>query len=166
MGHNYGGEPRLVMASGSSGWIAGIILGLFVLAAALVILVFATEEEPLWPAMIVALSIGGTAVFIWLILPSRYEIYDDRLVIAFKLWRWNIGLDSIELVREADSWQSYAYIGIRFSTKPSEAIELRRVGSNLFRRPNLIISPDDRSIFLPELNTVLARYRRQHSTQV
>ena len=102
------------------------------------------------------------ALLIGAILPRTYEVYDDRLVLVFGFSRWNIGMDSIEVAREAKPHQAYAYNGVRFATKPGEAIELRRVNSNLFTRPNLIISPDDRSTFLVELNTALSRYRRLH----
>jgi hypothetical protein len=38
----------------------------------------------------------------------------------------------------------FAYIGVRLATAPSQAVEVVRVKANLFRRPNLIVSPAGR----------------------
>jgi hypothetical protein len=132
-----------------------------------IVVVLALASDMVWWSIgVTAFSLVLTAVFVWAILPRRYEVYDDRLVLVFGLWRWNIGMDSIEVAREAKPMQPYGYNGVRFATKPSQAIELRRLNSNLFTRPNMIISPEDRSLFLVELNTALARYRRLHGAPV
>ena len=150
------------MASGNSGWLDAVT-GIVVIAtvAVVAVLTVATEAS-FWATGLTGLCIILTALLIWAILPRRYELYDDRLVMVFGFWRWNIGLDSLELAQPATSLQSYSYWGMRFSTKPSQAVEIRRLNSNIFTRPNLIVSPDDRATFLAELNTALARYRRLH----
>lgn len=161
MGHNYGAEPRLVMAAGNARWF-GLFAAGFVIVGVLLAAVMVLAGEPVGPALLAGGLIAAVGLVVALIVPRRFEVYDNRLVIVFGLWRWNIPMESIDFVREAELWKSYAFWGFRFSTKPAEAVELRRIRPSLLRRPSLIISPDDRGIFLAEMNTALARYRRTH----
>lgn len=161
-GHNYGGEPRLAMGAGGIGLFGPVLVLLLVTEVIIIAALIIDGSAPFWGAVLMGGIVFLTTVFVWAIIPRRYEVYDDRLVIAFTMWRWNIGLDSIELVREAEPWQSYGYWGMRFSTKPSQAIELRRIRPRMPFRPNLIISPDDRTIFLAEMNAALSRHKRLH----
>ncbi len=164
MGHDFGGEPRLVMAAGGVRWLNAFVAGLLVLNVVIVTVFTASGLLTFWGAFASCAGILLTGIFIWAILPNRFEVYDDRLVVVFGFWRWNIGLGSIEVAREAGALQSYAYWGVRFSTAPRQAVEVRRVGSNMLTRPNMIISPEDRGIFLAELNAALTRHRRLHGS--
>ncbi len=160
MGHNYLGEPRLVMPAAGVSWVNGIVGAMLAVEAVLLIALMVIVGMPFWAAFISLASVGLVALMIWAIVPRKYEVYDDRLVLVFALWRWNISIDSIEQARPASWWKSYGYFGVRFATAPGKAVELRRRGGSSLSRPNLIISPEDREFFLTELNTVLARYQR------
>lgn len=164
MGHNFGGEPRLVMPAAGVSWVNGIVGLMLAVEAVLLIALTVIVGMPFWAAFVSLASIGLVALLIWAIVPRTYEVYDDRLVLVFALWRWNIGMDSIELAQPASWWKSYGYWGVRFATAPGKAVELRRRGGSSFSRPNLIISPEDREFFLAELNTSLARYGRNQPT--
>jgi hypothetical protein len=118
---------------------------------------------PLWGALVLLLPMMVIAVLVWAILPRSFEVYDDRLVIVFPAWRWDIGLETIEGVKDARWFQPYAFSGVRFASAPAKAVELRRRDSNLFKRPNIIVSPDDRDLFVTELNAALNRYQRSRA---
>jgi hypothetical protein len=164
MGHDYGGEPRLVIGAAGVAW-ANALLGVLLAGAVVALAALSiTGAMPLWGGLLTLAGPVFVVVLIWAILPRRFEIYDDRLVMAFPLWRYDIALDTIALARPASWWQSYGYAGVRFATAPSKAVELRRRGRTFLSRPNMVISPADRELFLAELNAALGRYRRLHAT--
>ena len=150
------------MGAGGIGIVGPVLALLFVTLMIIIVAAILDGSAPFWGVALVGGSVFLTIAGIWAIIPRRYEVYDDRLVIVFSVWRWNIGMDSIDVVREAQTWQSYAYMGFRFSTTPAQAVELRRIRTGMLRRPNIIISPEDRTVFLAEVNTALSRYRRRH----
>lgn len=149
-----------MIRAGGVAWINAFIVAMVVLEVVLLVGLFAADLMPLGGVVALLLTVAAIALLIWVILPRSFEVYDDRLVIVFPWWRWNIGMDSIELVREGKGYQAYGYFGVRFASAPGKSVEIRRRNSNLFKRPNLIVSPDDRSLFVTEMNAALSRYRR------
>src|SRR5687768_16471177 len=121
MGYNFGGEPRLVMPAPGVKWLNRIILGFLALYVVIVAGLAVSGALPLGYALLSCCGILVAPMLLWGILPRRFEIYYDRLVIVFGFGRWNIGFDSIEIVREAKPWQAYAYWGMRFATSPKQA---------------------------------------------
>jgi hypothetical protein len=162
MGHDFGGEPRLVMRAAGLAWVKTFLWAMLAVEAVLLVTLAASGSMPLLGVLATLLGLSAVILLVWAILPRSFEVYDDRLVIVFPRWRWNIPLDSIELVRDATGFQPYGYWGLRFASAPAKAVELRRRRSNLFRRPNLIISPDDRRLFVTEMTAALARYQHLH----
>jgi hypothetical protein len=111
-------------------------------------------------AGVTAVSLLLTVGLIWLILPRRYEIWPDRLRIVFLLGGWDIPLDGIESVHPGRWYQAYGFMGVRFATAPGQTVTILRRNSNLFTRPNVVISPEDRDGFLRELTRVMERRQR------
>ena len=97
----------------------------------------------------------ATVVFVWAILPQRYEIWPDRMRIVFPWGRWDLPFDTIDTAQPGKGWEAYAYTGLRFATSPGQSIVVRRRGSNLFTRPHVVISPVDRTVFLRELDKAM-----------
>jgi hypothetical protein len=99
-------------------------------------------------------AIATAAVFalafavIFLLGPRRLEVWPDRLVVVFALWRWRLPFETVADARKANLWSAIGYWGVRLSTAPAASIELRRVQSNVLTRPNLIISPEGCDEFL------------------
>jgi hypothetical protein len=108
-------------------------------------------------AGVTAASLVLTVGLIWLILPRRYEIWPDRLRIVFLLGGWDIALDGIESVHPGRWYQAYGFMGVRFATAPGQTVTIMRRNSNLFTRPNVVISPEDREVFLRELGRAIAQ---------
>jgi hypothetical protein len=129
------------------------------LAAMLVLTVVVTVAMLVFGDTVPALVMGGllvlTVVVIWVILPRRYELWPDHLSLVFPLWTWKIDYEGIQTVREAAPLESYAFIGVRFATAPSQAVTILRHRASLFSRPNLVISPADRAEFLQHLHRVM-----------
>lgn len=111
-----------------------------------------SEAGPIWLTVVSGLA---TVAFIWVILPQRYEIWPDRLRIVFLRWRWDLSFDTIDSAQPGKGWEAYAYAGVRFATSPGQSIVVRRRGSNLFTRPQVVISPADRAVFMRELDKAM-----------
>ena len=60
-------------------------------------------------------------------------------------------------MRPAEWYKAFAYVGMRFASAPGQSVEVVRVGANMFRRPNLIISPDEREEFLEAARRAMGR---------
>jgi hypothetical protein len=104
-----------------------------------------------------ALTLAG----IFLLGPRRLEVWPDRLVIVFVLWRWRLAFETVAEARPARTWSAIGYWGVRLSTGPAASIEVRRVQANLLRRPNLIISPEGRDEFLYVMHEAMRDFERR-----
>jgi hypothetical protein len=104
-----------------------------------------------------ALTLAG----IFLLGPRWLEVWPDCLVIVFALWRWRLPFETVAEARPANTWSAIGYWGVRLSTAPTASIEVRRVESNVLRRPNLIISPESRDEFLGVLEEALRDFKGQ-----
>jgi hypothetical protein len=97
---------------------------------------------------------------IWLVLPRRFEIWRDRLVIVFPLVaRWNLHFDTIESVEVGQWWHAYAFMGVRLASSPSKSVDVIRREANVLRRPNIVISPEGRDKFIERCNEAIERHR-------
>lgn len=106
-------------------------------------------------AVIIVASLG----FVALLLPTRYEITDQALVIVFRLGRWRLPWETIDLVRPASWWRSYGGWAVRFSTDPRRALEVRRRNPHWLRRLTFVISPESPDDFAAAANAAIARSR-------
>jgi hypothetical protein len=90
------------------------------------------------------------ALIIWMVLPKRFEVYEDRLRIILG---WPAILDipfrDITEVRQATSDMAYVYWGMRFATSSKFVVEIRRNNGM-----NVIISPSRGEEFIEQLNQV------------
>ena len=108
----------------------------------------------------VAVLVIVTTFLIWLILPSRYELYSERLRLVFPAFTWDIGFDSIEAIQPGSLANAFAYWGVRFAAAPGQAVVIRRKRPSLLKRPHIVISPVDRERFLSQAQAALAAFRR------
>jgi hypothetical protein len=125
---------------------AGLLAAAVVVLFGGVLLEFAVDAEGGW--FVTGGLLALTFAVIFLVVPRRLEVWPDRLVIVFALWRWRLPFETVAEARQANTWSAFGYWGVRLSTAPTASIELRRAESNLLGRPNLIISPEGRDEFL------------------
>lgn len=130
--------------------VLAALIGLDVVLA-VILLVFANVSA----ALVTFGTMLLTVAIIWVILPKRYEVWPAHLRIVFPMWGWNIDYAGIETVREAAALESYAFIGVRFATAPSQAVTILRRNPNLFTHPNVVISPEDREEFMRHLQRAM-----------
>jgi hypothetical protein len=147
-------EPLYVARPSGLRWFNLIFLALLAIDAVLVAALLLLYE-------VVAAAVAGagllaTYALFWLILPRRYELWPDRLRLAFAAWRWDIPYDSIEMVREGRWYEAYGFMGVRFATAPGQTVVVLRRNSNLFRRPDLVISPEGRDEFLRQIGPAIS----------
>ena len=147
-----------------SGGMRGLNVALGLVTVGL--LVAAVIVLAVWPegAAVLLFTIVTTIAslaLVWLILPSRYEIWPDRVRLIFPMWGWDLPFDTIDTAQHGKRWEAYAYTGVRFATSPGQSIVVRRRGSNLFKRPHAVISPADRAVFLRELDKAV----RDHASR-
>jgi hypothetical protein len=151
-------EPLFVMPAAGIRWVGLIVAAVLLIDVAIVAALIATEDVPPWVLLLVCSELLVVLLVLWLVIPRRFELHEDALVLAFPLFHWRIPLETIEVARPAQGWMPYAYWGMRFATAPGQAVEIRRVRPSL-TRSNLIVSPVDRSEFLRRLSEALERYR-------
>jgi len=115
------------------------------------------------PAPVAVLFLVGflPLALVWLLLPRRFEIWRDRLVIVFPvLVRWNLPFDTIESVEVARWWHPYAFMGVRVASSPGKSVDIMRREPNMLRRPNIVISPENRDGFMERFNEAIDRHRQ------
>jgi hypothetical protein len=106
--------------------------------------------------LIVVLSSLPAFAVVALVIPLRYEIWARQLSIVFCFGRrWDIPYSAIEAAEEAQAFRRDGGSAVRFATAPAQAIRIRR-RARAWNRPNIVISPQDRAIFLPRLQQALA----------
>ena len=149
-------EPRFVAKAGGMRIAPPVLVALtgVMLGAGLVTLAVLPDSGGIWVSLLI---VGAVFPLLWLILPRRYEVWPDSLRIVFPLWRWRIAYESIERVETSKLWQPYGFWGIRFATNPAQAVTLYRKNARLLGRPNLVISPENKEIFLEHLDAVMGR---------
>jgi hypothetical protein len=149
-------EPILsVHPAGDRSIRAVILIGGALITAGCVVLSFVTAD-PLTGIWGTGLALLGSLLLIWVILPRRYELWPGKLSIVFTLgWAWNIPYETISTVRPAKLWEAFAFFGVRFATSPGRAIVVMRKAPGMFRRPNIVISPQNRDRFLAEISAKL-----------
>ena len=125
-----------------------ILLLLAVVSIVGCIIVVVADPDAWSGALVTAIALLLTYAFVWAILPTRYELSRSHLGLVFPWKTWRVSLESIEWVRAGSWWEAYGYFGMRFATRPGQSVIIRRRHPNLFTRPNLVISPEDRDEFL------------------
>ena len=129
-------------------WLKLILGGVLALTLILGVILIYRDTE----AAIAMFGITGfDALLFKAILPSRFQIFEDRLKILLGgPFSINILLSNIAEVKPASSRKIFAYWGIRFATSASNVVEIVRK-----KGLNLIISPRNDDMFLEQLNQAL-----------
>jgi hypothetical protein len=139
--------------------VLNLVIGVLLLADVAVVVALLVVGVPGWVSLLFFVSFLPAAL-IWLILPRRFEIWDDRLVIVFPvLARWSLPFETIEAVEEARWWHAYAFMGVRFASSPGQSVDIIRRRPNLITRPNIVISPHDRAEFIVLVKQALEQHR-------
>ncbi len=103
--------------------------------------------------------IGEGAFFVllfYLIMPRRYEIYQDRLrIVLGPPFGINIPLSTIKEVRHSSGVKAFMYSGIRFATSTKYVVEIVRN-----RGFNYVISPQNGDLFLDQLTQAIKSLAR------
>jgi hypothetical protein len=146
--------PLYTFEAGGMRVLRAVLLILTVVSLAGCILLAVMEPEEWVGAAITAVALLLMYAFVWVILPTRYELSRTHIGIVFPWKTWHVALDSVEWVRAGNWWEAYGYYGMRFATSPGQSIVIRRKHPNLFTRPNLVISPKDRDEFLGALESL------------
>ena len=142
-------EPLFVAQSAGARWFR---IGAYALVALFAVTTVVLTVTAGWVAGISSgLGILAILLFVWAILPKRYEVWPDHLRIVFPAWGWDIAYESIETVRGGHWYEAYGFMGVRFATSPSQSVTILRRNANLLTRPNVVISPEGREEFLRHL---------------
>ena len=147
-------DPLYTFEAGGMRVLRTILLVLTAVSILGCIMVVVVDPDSWSASLVTAVALLLTYAFVWAILPARYELSRTHLGIVFPWKTWHVALDSVEWVRAGNWWEAYGYYGMRFATKPGQSIVIRRKHPNLFTRPNLVISPDNRAEFLRALDSL------------
>ena len=147
-------DPLYTFEAGGIRVLRTILLVLTAVSIIGCIILIVVDPDSWSASLVTAVALLLTYAFVWAILPTRYELSRTHLGIVFPWKTWRVALDSVEWVRAGNWWEAYGYYGMRFATKPGQSIVIRRKHPNLFTRPNLVISPDNRAEFLRALDSL------------
>ena len=156
-------EPLYVAQPGGLRWFNLVFLALLAIDAVLVAALLLLSE--VIAAAVSAAGLVATYALLWLILPRRYELWPDRLRLAFAAWSWDIPYEGIEAVREGRWYEAYGFMGVRFATAPGQTVVVLRRNSHLFRRPNLVISPEGREKFMRQIQHAISRSSQRRESR-
>ena len=152
-------EPVYVFKAAGLRTLSGILVALFVIDLAIVVALLIVGV-PSSVSLLFFVTVLPAAI-VWLVIPRRFEVWRDRLIIVFPiLVRWNIPFDTIASVEIARWWHAYAFMGVRLASNPGQSVDIVRVNASLLRRPNIVITPESREEFIENVNVALERYRR------
>lgn len=126
-----------------------------VILGSILVLTLVTGVVLLFEDITGALAMFGITLFDALlfktILPQRFQIFEDRLIIALgSPFAINIPFSNIRDVRSASGSKAFVYWGLRFATSSHGIVEIVRK-----KGLNLIISPANAETFLEQLNQAL-----------
>jgi hypothetical protein len=121
---------------------------LFLIPAALIVAaIFLAFVKELEPSLFLALDGIIFVGFFYLLLPRRYQIYQDRLRIVlggpFKI---DIPFSSIKQINRISGVNRFLYSGVRFATSPKYVIEIKRS-----KGLDYIFSPSNGQFFQEQL---------------
>lgn len=126
-----------------------LILGLLLYSE---VLPAETESE----ARAGGLALLGTAVFVlllyWAVFPRKLLILEDRLKIKYGGFSLNFSFDTIKEVRSAEG---AIFFGLNSATSFRSVIAIIRK-----KGMSVSISPNNRDLFLTELNKAMANWKR------
>ena len=138
----YEDEPRTDI------WLKLMLVGLPVIFLVLgIVLLFQDTAS--------ALGMFGVTIFyavlFRLVMPQKYQVYNDKVRIAMGgPFAWNIPFSTIKEVRSASRTSAFAYNGVRFATSSRDVVEIRRS-----KGCNVVISPSNKDVFLEQVRTAM-----------
>jgi hypothetical protein len=125
-------------------WLKLILGGVLALTLMLGLVYIPTEPDAAW--ILLGITVFDAVLF-WAILPQRFLIYEDRLVIKLGgPFAVNVKLADIKEAKPADVHKVFMYWGTRFATSTSGVVEIVR-----HKGMGIIISPADPDMFLEQL---------------
>ena len=127
--------------------LAGILAATFIVAIILI-------REELEAALIMFGLTVFDALLFKAILPQRFQIFEDKLVIVLGgPFAIRIPFSNIADARSASGRKAFVYWGIRFATSTRNVVEIvRRKGLNI------VISPTNEDMFLEQLNQARSKF--------
>ena len=133
-----------------SGWFKILIITM--LAATFIPGVAIISSEPLAGWVLLGATVFDGLLLHWL-LPRRFQLYRDRLrIVLGNPFTFSLSLDTIIEIRAISTTRALFNTGITMATSLSASVEIRRSSGR-----SLVISPQNRELFLEQVNGALQR---------
>jgi hypothetical protein len=127
--------------------LAGILAATFIAGVILI------REEIEAALIMLGLTVFDALLF-KAILPQRFQIFEDRLVIALGgPFAIGIPLSNIADAKSVSGRKAFVYWGIRFATSTRNVVEIVRK-----KGLNIVISPNNEDVFLEQLNQARSKF--------
>lgn len=131
--------------------VGGVLALTFVLG---IILIFADMTG----AIAIFLITLFDAVLFWVIVPRNYRILQDRIKIVLGgPFAMNLPFSTIDKVQASAGSKAFFYTGLRMAPSSSTVVEIVRS-----KGINIVISPQNRGLFLEQANRALQAWRAQY----
>ena len=96
------------------------------------------------------------AVFFRLVMPQKYQVYNDKVrIVLGGPFAWNIRFSTIKEVRTAPRASAFFYNGVRFASSSSSVVEIQRS-----KGCNVVISPSDKDVFMEQVHMAMKNASR------
>ena len=112
-----------------------------------------TESEARLGAIVLFATTVLILLIYWAVLPRKFLLLEDRVKIKFGVFSFNIPFHTIKEVRIAKGSKLFGFNSV---TSFRSMIEIVRK-----RWTSVSISPDNRDLFLAELNKAMADWKRK-----
>ncbi|MFC2122146.1 hypothetical protein ACFLRP_00475 [Bacteroidota bacterium] len=133
-------------------WLKLFLPGVIALVLVLRVVLAPEDFEGPW------LTFGLAAFYALLlhaVMPRRFLVFQDRLrIVLGRPFGLNIPFSSIKEARSVTNGKMYVYWGIKFATSAGSVVEIVR-----HKGLNIIISPNDREMFLEQFNQALQMFK-------
>lgn len=119
-------------------------------------------KEPARDSRTGSIVLFASTIFVlavyWLVLPRKLSVTQEKIILHFRGFRWNIPygkIRSIKAARGLIGWRGYSFI-----TSYGSQVEILRK-----YRFKIRVSPTRRDQFLENANRALAEWTRRHGVQ-
>jgi hypothetical protein len=131
-------------------WVKLLIFGILVITVFLGINLFTTDINT--AGLMIVVAIVDLLLF-YLIIPRKYQIYPDRLVIILGWpFKMKIPLSCIRTAKPSAIRNVLFYRGVRLVTDNKSTVEITRENGN-----NILLSPRNQELFLDKLKKAVKK---------
>ncbi len=130
-------------------WFKALLAIPLCMVLAVAVLLYASGSEEIWEVPVV---LAFLLLLFWFIMPRKFLVMNDRLRLVMGAFLgFNIPYNNIKEIRKPGTWTA----GVNYMTSTRTALEIV-----LKKGLTISIAPEDRQLFLDDINRAIMQWRR------